>query len=228
MIEIKNRGLIMRIKSTIILFFIALFPCAVLYAGNNAAESFRDEVKALVKDGVANADPNALIEAAKNDDINLVKSLVKNKEINIDKTDDDGYTALMYAVKNRDEYMVNILLSNEADPNVHARRGPSALSVAASQCRPSAEYNEEVGVISLLLRNGATRDKNNAACTAAINGCLSVATFLFENDAKIRDRFENPVVVQTVKAIPLVEYPFMKRNEELYAQIIELLVKNKS
>ena len=215
----------MKIKNMIILSFLVLFSYLSLYAQNNTVESLARDVKSIIEHRITS---NALIEAAKNDDMDRVKILVKNEKINIDKTDEDGYTALMYAVKNRNEYMVHILLSNHADPNAHAWRGPSALWVAVKECHSSAEYNEEIGIISLLLRNGAKRDKDNAAAESALRGCLSMAKFLFENGAKIRNRLQNPIIVQTVTAIPLVEYPFMKRNEELYAQIIELLVKNKA
>ena len=101
----------MKIKSVITLFFIALFLCSVLYAENNAVAEFKNGVKEVITNEITNDDPDALIKAAKNDDVGLVKILVKDEKINIDKTDDDGYTALMYAVKKRICDEQNIFIS---------------------------------------------------------------------------------------------------------------------
>ncbi len=58
-----------------------------------------------------------LIEAAINSDLDELKELIKSN-ININYKDQDGNTALMYAVKNGDINVVNYLLLKGADPNI--------------------------------------------------------------------------------------------------------------
>lgn len=58
-----------------------------------------------------------LIEAAINSDLDQLKELIKS-DININYKDQDGNTALIYAVKNGDINAVNYLLLKGADPNI--------------------------------------------------------------------------------------------------------------
>ena len=50
-----------------------------------------------------------LVEAGKKGDLDLVRDLVKRPMINIDASDFTGWTALHFAVQNRQEEMVEVL-----------------------------------------------------------------------------------------------------------------------
>ena len=99
----------MKIKSTIILLFMTLFLCPVLYAENNAATSFKGEVKAVVQDQITKPTPGALVKAAKENDLKLVKSLIYKNPAGVNEKDEDGNTALMIAAKNGYFDLIHVL-----------------------------------------------------------------------------------------------------------------------
>lgn len=58
----------------------------------------------------------------------------KDSTLNINRQDNFGYTALMYAVENNKVHSVNYLIENKADVNIKANNNLSAMAIAARNC----------------------------------------------------------------------------------------------
>ncbi len=107
-------------------------------------------------DKVSAGEPSQeLIQAAEAQDINLVKTLLA-QNMAVDAQDDDGYTALHYAVLKSNVPMVKLLLDAGADPNKANRFGNTPFYYSFSQGEPN------IALTQLLLDYGADvnqRDK---------------------------------------------------------------------
>jgi hypothetical protein len=92
------------------------------------------------------------LTASKKGDLQLVKSKLKDslfsKKVNINCTDDNGWTALMFAADFGYKNIVDTLLSENVDKNMINSKGLSAVQIAAYKC------NDEI--VDILLKNGAT------------------------------------------------------------------------
>jgi len=91
-----------------------------------------------------------LMKAAENNKVKTVKKIL-NTDCNIDESDINGYTALIYAVCCGHYDIVKLLLQNGADVNAIDNDGWTPLSYAV---------NEGHGeLVLLLLKNGGTMKK---------------------------------------------------------------------
>lgn len=85
---------------------------------------------------MAGADPNGmpnrppLTAAAYQGNVGIVRLLLDQPEIEVDKRDNDGYTALIWAASKGHASMVDRLLEAGADPTLRSKRGESAASMA--------------------------------------------------------------------------------------------------
>eukprot|EP00968_Pinguiococcus_pyrenoidosus_P001784 scaffold83_cov246-Pinguiococcus_pyrenoidosus.AAC.13 len=82
--------------------------------------------------------------------LRAILSSYEARQLDVDKQDDAGLTALMIASEKGHKDAVRMLLSNGADPNIEDQIGRPALFFAASFGRSEC--------ISMLLRSGATSD----------------------------------------------------------------------
>ncbi|HEX7237487.1 MAG TPA: ankyrin repeat domain-containing protein [Gammaproteobacteria bacterium] len=103
--------------------------------------------------GVARAEP-AVVDAAMNGDLKTVRTLVR-QAADVNAAQQDGMTALHWAVQRRDLPMISVLLEAGAKHDVFNRTGASPLYLAA--------MNRDAGAITRLLDAGADA---NAVLTA--------------------------------------------------------------
>lgn len=95
--------------------------------------SQKGAVKRLLKAG---AEPNGmpnyppLTAAAFKQNVGIVRGLLAHPKIEVDRRDNDGYTALMWAASKGHEDMVNLLLEAGADPKLKNKRGETAGDLA--------------------------------------------------------------------------------------------------
>ena len=61
---------------------------------------------------------NDLIMAAEKSDIMSIRNILNKKDVNINVQDRYGVTPLMHAVFNKDIYILELLLKNNANPNM--------------------------------------------------------------------------------------------------------------
>ena len=87
------------------------------------------------------------IKAAKKGDVPLIIELI-NKGANINAPDKDGYTALMYAVRNNYVWLAKILIKSGADVNAQDAEGRTALMWTTL-------YNYPLQMAELLIEGGA-------------------------------------------------------------------------
>ena len=72
---------------------------------------------------------NDLICTVKEDNIRKVKKLI-DEGVDINSVDESGYSSLMYAVKNKNEEIVKLLLKNGAKLDIIANDGMGAVTLA--------------------------------------------------------------------------------------------------
>jgi ankyrin repeat protein len=73
-----------------------------------------------------------LMRAALEGQTERLKILLKSGAVDINERDNEGRTALMFAVTNMHKESVNVLLESGADVNLKANDGSTALMLAAS------------------------------------------------------------------------------------------------
>ncbi|HPS58507.1 MAG TPA: ankyrin repeat domain-containing protein [Spirochaetota bacterium] len=73
----------------------------------------------------------ALQFASENGDINLAKTTLEKGKIDVNYTDQYGFTPLFRAVMNKQKEFISFLLDNGADPDIQTREGFTALMAAA-------------------------------------------------------------------------------------------------
>jgi len=92
--------------------------------------------------------------AAYNGHEEVVKILLRRREVNPDKADDDGQTPLFFAAQNGHEGVVKTLLGQEeVNPDKPDRWGQTPLSIAAQ--------NGYEGLLKILLERGVNPDKQD-------------------------------------------------------------------
>ena len=87
------------------------------------------------------------IEAAKKGDVPLIIELI-NKGVDINAPDKDGYTALMYAVRNNYVWLAKILIKAGIDVNAQDAGGRTALMWTTL-------YDYPLQMVELLIEGGA-------------------------------------------------------------------------
>ena len=94
-------------------------------------------VTALLQAGVPpntrNEYSNALIQATYRENRDLVRLLLSQRDIKLDETDVDGYTALMWAVKHGSSEIVDMLLHAGASVAVTNNQGETAATIAQQE-----------------------------------------------------------------------------------------------
>ncbi|MCJ1270547.1 hypothetical protein MMC22_010444 [Lobaria immixta] len=104
------------------------------------------------------------------------------RKIDLNQRDDNGKTALIWAVQRRHEVMVRLLLEKGADVKARDKKGQTALREAA--------LNGHVAVVRLLLERRANieakdKDGRTALIVAALNGHEAVVRLLLEKGVNI-------------------------------------------
>jgi ankyrin repeat protein len=74
-----------------------------------------------------------LIRAIASDDEARITQLLKDHDININETDDEGVTAVLQSLLSNNKDAYKMLLKKGANPNVVSRDGRSVMNVAASR-----------------------------------------------------------------------------------------------
>lgn len=125
---------------------------ALILASQNGNE---EEVKLLIearvninlqnKDGIT-----GLIAATQYNREKVVELLLKQKDINVDSADKNGYTALHYACRMGSKVIVNCLLQKKADIHLYTRNGSTPLKLVA-------EY-ENQDLINVLASTGEIKE----------------------------------------------------------------------
>jgi uncharacterized protein len=127
------------------------------------------------------AEGSPLIEAVKNQDVQAVRSLLKQKA-NVDATEADGSTALHWAAQRDDGQMVELLLGAGANVRAENRYKITPLYLAA--------VNGNAGVMERLLKagadpNGIAVDGQTMLMTAALSGKPEAVRLLLTRGAKV-------------------------------------------
>lgn len=113
-----------------------------------------------------------LLSSAEKGDLKKVKSLIKDKKVNINFQGDQKMTALMEAVTMGQMDVVKFLLSKKADLEIKNEVGDTALAMAVS--------NEQLEIADYLIKKGAKLD---VSCGGEGNTLLMCATQV--NDVKL-------------------------------------------
>ncbi len=125
---------------------------------------------------------NILHNAVYNDDVELVKKILKQNNIDIDAKSKAGISPLHIAVKNRDLKIVKILIKNGADVDIQDNNGLTPLHYAIAQRR----YN----IVKYLIFNDADINiKNSYGITplhqAAFTGDMKTIELLINAGADV-------------------------------------------
>jgi len=123
-------------------------PAPRLESPSAAAPRAQLRERSEVERPVEPAAPSELLhEAAARGDVRWVRSILQMYNVPINAPDADGRTALMLAVRNRQEAAVRELLGRGADPNIADADGRTPLEVARDR--------HELSIFDALLQAGA-------------------------------------------------------------------------
>ena len=149
----------------------------------------------------------AIIYASIKNNINAIKLLLSQPQIDVNKCDNDGYTALIYGVENECFEIIQLLLEAGADVNISPNdTGQSPIICCA--------VNNSINIAKLLLNqeqiNVNEYDKNG--CSALLygvkNGYFEMTKLLIESGADINqtekwdgsiDNNETPLIIALKK-----------------------------
>jgi len=130
-----------------------------------------------------------IIEAAKTGNKPVIEACL-NKEksalLQINDTDNEGMTLLHHAAENNQINLVEFLLAQNANVNVHTKKTLlTPLHYAA--------FNNNTGIMSLLLNKGAIINARKQygltpLHTAAINGSVKAVKLLIDSNADVNER----------------------------------------
>ena len=128
-----------------------------------------------------------LVDAAKRDDRQTVRALLRDKTVSPNTATADGTTALHWAVNRGDAEMVDILVAAGANVSAANRYGVQPLSLAAE--------NGDAAVMDRLLKAGADPNTSmpegeTVLMTAALSGKVDVIKTLLVHGAKVNARDE--------------------------------------
>ena len=131
---------------------------------------------------------SSLIEAVKNQNISLVKVLIRDRPLlgtNVNLKDEKGNTALIYALLNNNIEIAKILIKASADVNIKNKIKQSPITI-------SIENNLSIDIIRIILDNGG--DPNSVFSTsdtllmlASWKGNYELVELLLEMGAKPND-----------------------------------------
>ena len=124
---------------------------------------------------------SSLIEAVKKQDVQAVRTLLKQQG-NVNATEADGFTALHWAAQRNDMQLVELLLGAGANAKASTRYNITPLYLAA--------VNGNAGVIERLLKagadpNGVSQEGQTMLMTAALSGKADAVRLLLTHGAKI-------------------------------------------
>ena len=124
---------------------------------------------------------SSLIEAVKKQDVQAVRTLLKQQG-NVNATEADGFTALHWAAQRNDMQLVELLLGAGANAKASTRYNITPLYLAA--------VNGNAGVIERLLKagadpNGTSQEGQTMLMTAALSGKADAVRLLLTHGAKI-------------------------------------------
>jgi ankyrin repeat protein len=153
-----------------------------------------------------------LANAVINDDAATVRTLLKSNDVDLDRIEDDGSPALLWAVYNDNLDIVRLLVAAGADVSTSNREGMTPLAEAA--------MNGDAAMVEFLLEAGAPVDQGLAhgetpLMMAARTGNLDTVRTLLEAGAEI-DRTENQ------RGTSALMWAAANRN----AEVISLLLDN--
>ncbi len=140
---------------------------------------------------------NALMVAADNGHLDIVRTLVVNKA-NLNIQSEQRFSALMYAARNNHALVVNHLLCNKADVTIESDRGDTALGLAV--------YYGNEDVISVFKGHGYqiadtqkhwTKITGNRFFSCGADTDIRAADEFFNTDHENQE--------QTTKPLPMVE-----------------------
>jgi len=125
----------------------------------------------------------ALIDSARNGDLNAIQTAVK-QGVNINDTDDNGYSLLILSIYHNQNNIAAYLLAHGANPNQTDNHGRTALMGAA--------FNGDLNAAAVLLQDPRTQINlqndvgQTAAMFAALFGHKEFLQFLSEKGADLQ------------------------------------------
>ncbi len=144
-------------------------------------EELFEEIIEMLKARMGNRRPMNFLEAAAKGNIQVVRSLIA-KGANVNVSNDDETTALMFAAGNGNTAVVQLLLSKGANVDSQNTSGNTALMAAV--------YAKSLPIVQLLLANKAdvhAKDDNGytALMWAAIKGDAPIVKFLLSKGSDV-------------------------------------------
>lgn len=128
----------------------------------------------------AYADVNELLDKVKNKDVSAVETLLSKGE-NINAANEQGNTALHYAVATGNVQMVELLLAHDADMNIKNNKGWTPLGIAEKK---------NVGSVYDVLKNKKAADEAKVKKEAEIKAKLEAEKAKIAAEAKIKAEIE--------------------------------------
>jgi ankyrin repeat protein len=130
--------------------------------------------------------------AAKLGSLRAAEWLLKHDTTVCNLPDNSGYTALHFAVIDGNKDMVNLLIANGANLSLSTKPGATHAQKTPLQLATEHANNE---ITQLLMKHGATADKDHPIDTSKLNELLRIAFALHEyiNDRGTKPEFLNSV-----------------------------------
>jgi ankyrin repeat protein len=144
------------------------------------------EIKELIKTGKSEAVNNALINAVHNDDLVIIRKLLKKRrdDINVNAVDDDGSTPLIIASQEGHTNIVAILLGTPGIQINQADNGGASPLFFASQYGHTDIVTILLGTPGIQI-NQPDNDGTTPLYMAAQNGHLDIVKVLIEADGDV-------------------------------------------
>jgi ankyrin repeat protein len=167
---------------------------AAASSGNESAVTLllqQATIHELTKDVYINAYQNAIKKGHRKVGLKLL-AVVNEKSDEIDRQDDDGYTAIMHATVNCDIDKLTSLLEADADPNRLDLFAETPLSFALE--KKLRDHDEYEGIVEALISHGAQVDEDlldgvdailSAASRGALGSIMVALTNIIGNDEEL-------------------------------------------
>ncbi len=189
----------------------------ILIKKANLTKDFFSNINAV--DIINTTDVNVGVDGRNNIDealrlqVNIIsiQQLISSNKIGVDVKDENGNTALIFAVKQRNKVLLQFLLKYNPDVNVKDKDGNTALLIAFNQ------ENEEIAQVLLQCNpdvNVKDKDGNTALLIAAKKGNEAMVQFLlkYNPDVNVKDKDGNTALLIAAK----------QQNVEIAQFLIEL------
>ena len=148
------------------------------FADLNGRGPIKKPSKEVIKNLLADGPDTTIVEASKNGRINIVKILIA-KGVDINTTDDVGYTSISYAALKGHIEIVDLLVGYGADVNIRNHWGGTALVQAV--------FFGHIDIAKILIDNGANMNVSiqgdSLVVYAAKNGYDDLVDHLINNGA---------------------------------------------